>query len=100
MASNVFRQHTFLYKYFRTFLTVEHKGLDRIVLAKLGVILGITTIRDSKQKCKSKSRVAMLGTEHLRESQQKCTHNTILALMNTVFSYDGFQCVSSTNISI
>ena len=92
-----FCRQTFAYKYFRAFFTEEHKSLNRIVLANLGVIQGITTNRDSKQKCKSKSRVAMLGTEHLRESQQKCTHKTILALMNSVFSYDGFQRASFTN---
>ena len=97
IASNVFHHQTFLYEYFRAFLTVEQKNFNRIVLANPGVILGITTIWDSKQKCKSKSRVAMLGMEHLRESQQKCTHNTILALMNSVFSYDGFQRASFTN---
>ena len=75
MASNVFHQQTFLYKYFCAFLTSEHKSLNRIVLAKLGVMLGITTIRDSRQKCKSKSECHAGHYHHSRIPTEMHTQN-------------------------
>ena len=75
MASNVFHQQTFLYKYFRAFLTSEPKSLNRIVLAKLGVMLGITTIRDSRQKCKSKSECHAGHYHHSRIPTEMHTQN-------------------------